>query len=69
MQMWRQFYHKMQQLLQNAMILLWNAPVITKCDVYYKMRQCTYFEEHLCTAASEHETVIRTGIICKKIIS
>ena len=27
----------MQQLLQNVTILLQNATVITKCDVYYKM--------------------------------
>ena len=29
---------KMEQLLQNAAILLQNATVIRKCDVYYKMR-------------------------------
>ena len=33
------FYYKMQQLLQNATILLQDATVITKCDVYYKLRQ------------------------------
>ena len=33
------FYYKMRQLLQNAAILLQNATVITKCDVYYKLRQ------------------------------
>ena len=40
----RQFYYKMRQLLQNATILLQNAPGITKCDVYYKLRQynCQY---------------------------
>ena len=26
-------------LLQNAMVLLQNAAIITKCNVYYKMRQ------------------------------
>ena len=26
-------------LLQNMMVLLQNATVVTKCDVYYKMRQ------------------------------
>ena len=31
----------MQQLLQIAMILLQNVTVITKCDVYYKLRQYT----------------------------
>ena len=31
-------------LLQNATILLQNATVITKCDVYYKLRQYTIFE-------------------------
>ena len=29
-------------LLQNATVLLQNATVITKCDVYYKFRQCIY---------------------------
>ena len=27
-------------LLQNAKILLQNATFITKCDSYYKLRQC-----------------------------
>ena len=35
----RQFCYKIRQLLQNAMVLLQNAAVITKCNVYYKMRQ------------------------------
>ena len=30
-------YYKMRQLLQNATILLQNATVITKCDIYYKL--------------------------------
>ena len=33
------FYYKMRQLLQIATTLLQNATVITKCDVYYKLRQ------------------------------
>ena len=33
------FYFKMRQLLQNVTILLQNTTVITKCDVYYKLRQ------------------------------
>ena len=33
-------YYKMRQLLQNATIFLQNAIFITKCDVYYKLRQC-----------------------------
>ena len=33
------FYYKMRQLLQNVTILLQKATVITKCDVYYKLRQ------------------------------
>ena len=33
------FYCKMSQLLQNATVLLHNATVTTKCDVYYKMRR------------------------------
>ena len=44
-----QLYYKMRQLLQNASgfllhnvaVLLQNETVITKCDVYYKLRQCT----------------------------
>ena len=35
----RQFYYKMRQLLQNATIFLQNATVITKCDIYSKLRQ------------------------------
>ena len=35
------FYYKMRQLLQIAAILLQNATIITKCDFYYKLRQCT----------------------------
>ena len=31
-------------LLQNATILLQNTTVITKCDVYYKLRQYTGFQ-------------------------
>ena len=34
------FYYKMRQLLQIVMILLQNAEVIMKCDVYYKLQQC-----------------------------
>ena len=30
-------YYKMWQLLQIATILLENATLITKCDVYYKL--------------------------------
>ena len=33
------FYYKMRQLLQIAMVLLRNATVITKYDVYYKLLQ------------------------------
>ena len=41
-------YYKMRQillqnataiLLQNATVLLQNAAIITKCDVYYKLRE------------------------------
>ena len=35
------FYYKMQQLLQTVTILLQNATVITKCDVYYKLQHFT----------------------------
>ena len=35
----RQFDYKMRLLLQNATILLQNAKVITKWNVYYKLRQ------------------------------
>ena len=34
-----QFSYKMQQLLQIATTLLQNMTVITKCRVYYKLRQ------------------------------
>ena len=34
----RQLYYSLQQLLQNASILLQNETVTTNCDVYYKMR-------------------------------
>ena len=39
----RQFYYKMRQLSQIAAILLQNATVIAKCDVYYKMRSINAF--------------------------
>ena len=35
----RQFFYKIRQLLQISTILLQNATAITKCDVYYKLRQ------------------------------
>ena len=35
----RQCYYKMRELLQIPTILLQNATVITKGDVYYKLRQ------------------------------
>ena len=35
----RQFYYKMRQLLQIATILSQNATVVTKYDIYYKLRQ------------------------------
>ena len=35
----QQFYYKMRELLQIATTLLQNATFITKCDVYYKLRQ------------------------------
>ena len=38
----RQFYYRMRQLLQIGTILLQNATVTTKCDVYYKLRQYSY---------------------------
>ena len=34
-----QFYHIMQQLIQNTATLLDNVTVITKTDMYYKMRR------------------------------
>ena len=33
-------------LLQDAVILLQNVTVITKCDVYYELRQYTVFIRH-----------------------
>ena len=35
------FYYKIRRLLEYATILLQNATVITKWDVYYKLRQYT----------------------------
>ena len=35
------FYYKMQELLQNMATLLQNVTIITKCNVYYKLRQYT----------------------------
>ena len=43
----RQFYYKMRQLLQIATILLQNETVITKCDVYYKLRQYTVQQKNV----------------------
>ena len=34
-----QFYHIMQQLIQNTVTLLDNVTVMTKTDMYYKMRR------------------------------
>ena len=34
-------------LLQNAKVLLPNATVTTKCNVYYKLQQYTYPKFHL----------------------
>ena len=39
----RQFYYKMWQLLQKASILIQTETVITKFNVYYKMRQYRLF--------------------------
>ena len=44
----RQFYYKMRQLSQIATILLQDATVITKCDVYYKLRQ---YIEHVSSSS------------------
>ena len=35
----RFFIKKMRQLLEIATMLLQNATAVTKCDVYYKLRQ------------------------------
>ena len=35
----RQFYYKIQHLLQDMTILLQNVTVIRKCKVHYKIRQ------------------------------
>ena len=35
----RQVYYKMRQLLQIVTTLWQNATIITKCDVYYNLRQ------------------------------
>ena len=39
----QQFYYKIRQLLQIVTTLLQNATVITKCDVYYNLRQYAVF--------------------------
>ena len=39
------FYYKMRQLLQIATVLLENATVITKWDIYYKLRQYKFINE------------------------
>ena len=41
----RFFYYKMRQLLQIATVLLENATVITKWDIYYKLRQYKFINE------------------------
>ena len=57
----QQFYYKMGQLLQNGSILLLNATVITKCDGYYKLRQCTYIlEVEVKNNVVEDENVLKT---------
>ena len=50
------FYYKLRQLLQNATILLQNTTVITKCDVYHKLRQykLSFFYCTLMTANVRH---------------
>ena len=57
----QQFYYKMGQLLQNGAILLLNGTVITKCDGYYKLRQCTYIlEVEVKNNVVEDENVLKT---------
>ena len=36
-------YYKLRQVLQSTMDLLQIATGITKCDDYYKLRQCVRF--------------------------
>ena len=43
----RHLYYKMRQLLQIVAILLQNATGITKCNVYYKLRQYTRLTSQL----------------------
>ena len=35
----KRFHYKMRPLLQNAIALLSNATITTKCDIYYQMRR------------------------------
>ena len=42
----QQFYYKMQHLLRNVSISLQNAILITKCDVYYKIRRYNVSSPH-----------------------
>ena len=37
--MHQDFYYKIRHLLQNATVLLQNAIVIIKCNIYYNLRQ------------------------------
>ena len=41
------FYYKTRQLLQFATILLQNATIITKCEVYYQLRQYIQFKQFI----------------------
>ena len=60
------FYYKMRQLLQNATILLQNATVITKCDIYYKLRQYNQLQK---IWNHEHDSMQIMHVLYKLILS
>ena len=61
------FYYKMRQLLQIATILLQNVTVITKCDVYYKLRQCRHLFNYI-PAQKHGKPYMRSNEISKMFV-
>ena len=59
----RQLYYKMRQLLQIATILSQNATTITKCDVYYKLRQyILQYKENCVVSEINNLTIISSKL-------
>ena len=59
----QQFYYKIQQLLPIATILLQNATAITKCDVYYKLRQYNLLSKKCMTEVMKSINASFTNLI------